>query len=66
MGPTSNNVLAVNNVLAAALPRGRARRDRKDLPTADLAELNRKVDAGRAKPKDAAKAYLEAKGLLEK
>ncbi|MCM2391106.1 ABC transporter substrate-binding protein [Streptomyces albipurpureus] len=38
----------------------------KALTTADLAELNRKVDAERAKPKDAAKEYLESKGLLNK
>lgn len=36
------------------------------LTTEDLAELNRKVDAERAKPEDAAKAYLESKGLLKK
>ncbi|MFF4495413.1 ABC transporter substrate-binding protein [Streptomyces sp. NPDC001546] len=38
----------------------------KALTTADLAELNRKVDAERAKPADVAKAYLESKGLLTK
>ncbi|HZX36748.1 MAG TPA: ABC transporter substrate-binding protein [Streptomyces sp.] len=38
----------------------------KVLTTEDLAELNRKVDAERAKPEDAAKAYLESKGLLKK
>lgn len=38
----------------------------KTLTTADLAELNRKVDAERAKPKDAAKEYLDSKGLLNK
>jgi osmoprotectant transport system substrate-binding protein len=38
----------------------------KVLTTEDLAELNRKVDAERAKPQDVAKAYLESKGLLEK
>ncbi|MEV6397323.1 ABC transporter substrate-binding protein [Streptomyces sp. NPDC051907] len=36
------------------------------LTTEDLAELNRKVDAERAKPKDVAKEYLESKGLLKK
>ncbi|MET8753051.1 ABC transporter substrate-binding protein [Streptomyces sp. NPDC004667] len=36
----------------------------KVLTTADLVELNRKVDAERAKPADVAKAYLESKGLL--
>lgn len=38
----------------------------KVLTTADLAELNRKVDAERAKPEDVAKEYLETKGLLKK
>ncbi|MGW0701937.1 glycine betaine ABC transporter substrate-binding protein [Streptomyces sp. NPDC002867] len=36
------------------------------LTTADLAELNRTVDAERAKPEDAAKDYLLSKGLIEK
>ncbi|MDQ1009209.1 osmoprotectant transport system substrate-binding protein [Streptomyces sp. V4I23] len=36
------------------------------LTTADLAELNRAVDAERAKPEDAAKDYLLSKGLIEK
>lgn len=36
------------------------------LTTEDLAELNGKVDAERAKPADAAKAYLESKGLIKK
>ncbi|MEU0371675.1 ABC transporter substrate-binding protein [Streptomyces sp. NPDC006283] len=38
----------------------------KVLTTEDLAELNRKVDAERAKPKDVAKAYLQSEGLLKK
>lgn len=38
----------------------------KALTTQDLAELNRKVDAERAKPRDVAKAYLESEGLLRK
>ncbi|MFJ6630651.1 ABC transporter substrate-binding protein [Streptomyces sp. NPDC091376] len=38
----------------------------KALTTADLVELNRKVDAERAKPEDVAKEYLESKGLLKK
>ncbi|WP_240134274.1 ABC transporter substrate-binding protein [Streptomyces sp. MUM 178J] len=37
----------------------------KVLTTEDLAGLNRKVDAERAKPEDAAKAYLESKGLID-
>lgn len=36
------------------------------LTTEDLAELNRKVDAERAKPADVAKDYLRTKGLVEK
>lgn len=38
----------------------------KALTTEDLAELNRKVDAERAKPADAAKDYLRSKGLIKK
>lgn len=38
----------------------------KALTTEDLVELNRKVDAERAKPADVAKAYLESKGLIGK
>lgn len=36
------------------------------LTTEDLVELNRKVDAERVKEADAAKEYLEGKGLLKK
>jgi osmoprotectant transport system substrate-binding protein len=36
------------------------------LTTEDLAEMNRKVDAERAKPADVAKEYLETKGLVGK
>ncbi|MFE2058913.1 glycine betaine ABC transporter substrate-binding protein [Streptomyces sp. NPDC059446] len=36
------------------------------LTTEDLAELNRKVDAERAKPADAAGDYLRSKGLIKK
>ncbi|MER5970664.1 ABC transporter substrate-binding protein [Streptomyces sp. NPDC002055] len=38
----------------------------RTLTTADLIELNRKVDAERQKPKDVAAEYLERKGLLGK
>ncbi|MCX5207406.1 ABC transporter substrate-binding protein [Streptomyces sp. NBC_00237] len=38
----------------------------KALTTADLGELNRKVDIERAKEADVAKAYLESKGLVKK
>ncbi|GCD35909.1 glycine/betaine ABC transporter permease [Streptomyces chrestomyceticus JCM 4735] len=36
------------------------------LTTADLIELNHKVDAERQKPEDVARAYLESKGLAKK
>ncbi|MFJ2173709.1 ABC transporter substrate-binding protein [Streptomyces sp. NPDC101062] len=36
------------------------------LTTADLAQLNLKVDSERAKPEDVAKEYLESKGLVKK
>ncbi|TRV81808.1 ABC transporter substrate-binding protein [Streptomyces sp. 130] len=36
------------------------------LTTEDLAQLNRKVDAERAKPADAAREYLRSKGLIKK
>lgn len=36
------------------------------LTTEDLAELNRKIDAERAKPADVAKDYLQSKGLIKK
>ncbi|MFI6473443.1 MULTISPECIES: ABC transporter substrate-binding protein [unclassified Streptomyces] len=38
----------------------------KALTTADLVDLNRKVDAERAKPADVAKTYLQSKGLIKK
>ncbi|MFE4860656.1 ABC transporter substrate-binding protein [Streptomyces sp. NPDC056670] len=38
----------------------------KALTTTDLVDLNRKVDAERAKPADVAKAYLQSKGLIKK
>ncbi|MGW2864888.1 ABC transporter substrate-binding protein [Streptomyces sp. SDr-06] len=38
----------------------------KALTTADLVDLNRKVDAERSKPADVAKAYLQSKGLIKK
>ncbi|MFE3328300.1 ABC transporter substrate-binding protein [Streptomyces sp. NPDC059176] len=37
----------------------------KTLTTQDLVELNRKVDAERAKPEDAAREYLRSKGLID-
>ncbi|MFV0128497.1 glycine betaine ABC transporter substrate-binding protein [Streptomyces sp. HMX112] len=64
----ADNVLPVVNAkdagsaeIAAAL--GKVTRA---LTTADLVELNRKVDAERAKPADAARAYLLSKGLIGK
>ncbi|MEV7173088.1 ABC transporter substrate-binding protein [Streptomyces sp. JL4002] len=64
----ADNVLPVVNAKDAGAPEIAAALDRltKVLTTADLIELNRKVDAERAKPADAAKAYLESKGLLKK
>ncbi|MEU8525654.1 ABC transporter substrate-binding protein [Streptomyces sp. NPDC048629] len=64
----ADNVLPVLNAKDAGAPEIAAALDKitKVLSTADLAELNRKVDAERAKPEDVAKAYLESKGLLGK
>ncbi|WP_079428066.1 ABC transporter substrate-binding protein [Streptomyces katrae] len=64
----ADNVLPVVNVKRAGSPEvAMALADlTKVLTTADLVELNRKVDAERAKPADVAKAYLESKGLLTK
>ncbi|MGA5063215.1 ABC transporter substrate-binding protein [Streptomyces exfoliatus] len=64
----ADNVLPVVNAKDAGAPEIAAALDKitKALTTADLAELNRKVDAERAKPEDVAKEYLTAKGLLNK
>ncbi|MFF4365612.1 ABC transporter substrate-binding protein [Streptomyces sp. NPDC001594] len=64
----ADNVLPVVNIKRAGSPEvAMALADlTKVLTTADLVELNRKVDAERAKPADVAKAYLESKGLLTK
>ncbi|WP_329625652.1 ABC transporter substrate-binding protein [Streptomyces sp. NBC_01255] len=64
----ADNVLPVVNAKDAGAPEIAAALDKitKVLTTADLAELNRKVDAERAKPEDVAKDYLTAKGLLNK
>ncbi|WP_405491590.1 glycine betaine ABC transporter substrate-binding protein [Streptomyces sp. NBC_00096] len=64
----ADNVLPVVNAKDAGAPEIAAALDKitKALTTADLVELNRKVDAERAKPADVAKAYLESKGLLKK
>ncbi|QGZ49597.1 amino acid ABC transporter substrate-binding protein [Streptomyces sp. QHH-9511] len=64
----ADNVLPVVNAKDAGAPEIAAALDKitKVLTTADLAELNRKVDAERAKPADVAKAYLESKGLVKK
>ncbi|MBW5483354.1 ABC transporter substrate-binding protein [Streptomyces bambusae] len=64
----ADNVLPVVNAKDAGSPEVAAALDRltKVLTTADLVDLNRKVDAERAKPADVAKAYLESKGLLKK
>ncbi|MFJ8668641.1 ABC transporter substrate-binding protein [Streptomyces sp. NPDC093600] len=64
----ADNVLPVVNAKDAGSPEIAAALDKitKVLTTADLAELNRKVDAERAKPEDVAKSYLESKGLVKK
>ncbi|MFJ5827707.1 ABC transporter substrate-binding protein [Streptomyces sp. NPDC093089] len=64
----ADNVLPVVNAKDAGSPEIAAALDRltRVLTTADLAELNRKVDAERAKPEDVAKAYLAEKGLVDK
>lgn len=64
----ADNVLPVVNAKDAGAPEVAAALDKltKVLTTADLIDLNRKVDSERAKPADVAKAYLEAKGLVKK
>ncbi len=64
----ADNVLPVVNAKDAGAPEIAAALDKltKVLTTADLVDLNRKVDAERAKPADVAKSYLESKGLLKK
>ncbi|MFJ6798464.1 ABC transporter substrate-binding protein [Streptomyces sp. NPDC091268] len=64
----ADNVLPVVNAKDAGAPEVAAALEKltKVLTTADLVELNRKVDAERAKPADVAKAFLKSKGLLEK
>ncbi|MFF1561372.1 ABC transporter substrate-binding protein [Streptomyces sp. NPDC058279] len=64
----ADNVLPVVNAKDAGAPEVAAALDglTKTLTTADLVDLNRKVDAERAKAADVAKAYLESKGLLKK
>ncbi|MEU9029651.1 ABC transporter substrate-binding protein [Streptomyces sp. NPDC048383] len=64
----ADNILPVVNAKDAGSPEVAEALGKltKALTTADLVELNRKVDAERAKPADVAKAYLESKGLLKK
>ncbi|MGW8883244.1 glycine betaine ABC transporter substrate-binding protein [Streptomyces sp. NPDC055749] len=64
----ADNVLPVLNAKDAGAPdiADALNKVTKVLTTQDLAELNRKVDAERAKPTDVAKEYLLAKGLLKK
>ncbi|GLF96078.1 ABC transporter substrate-binding protein [Streptomyces yaizuensis] len=64
----ADNVLPVVNAKDAGDTRIASALDRltQALTTDDLAELNRKVDAERAKPKDVAKEYLDSRGLLKK
>ncbi|WP_424213086.1 ABC transporter substrate-binding protein [Streptomyces sp. BI20] len=62
----ADNVLPVVNAKDAGAPEIAAALDAltKKLTTADLVELNRKVDAERAKPADVAAAWLKEKGLV--
>ncbi|MFH9763852.1 ABC transporter substrate-binding protein [Streptomyces anulatus] len=64
----ADNVLPVLNAADAGAPEIAAALGKltSALTTEDLAELNRKVDAERAKPADVAKEYLESKGLIKK
>ncbi|MFJ9637402.1 ABC transporter substrate-binding protein [Streptomyces sp. NPDC101178] len=64
----ADNVLPVLNAKDAGAPEIAAALGKltDTLTTEDLAELNRKVDAERAKPTDVAKEYLESKGLIKK
>lgn len=64
----ADNVLPVLNAADAGAPEiaGALGKLTSALTTEDLAELNRKVDAERAKPADVAKEYLESKGLIKK
>ncbi|MEU3774692.1 ABC transporter substrate-binding protein [Streptomyces sp. NPDC032472] len=63
----ADNVLPVVNAKDAAAPEIAAALDKltKALTTADLIDLNHRVDALREKPADAAKAYLKGKSLLK-
>ncbi|MFJ9111593.1 ABC transporter substrate-binding protein [Streptomyces sp. NPDC102283] len=64
----ADNVLPVLNAADAGAPEiaDALGKLTSTLTTEDLAELNRKVDAERAKPTDVAKEYLESKGLIKK
>ncbi|MER5687167.1 ABC transporter substrate-binding protein [Streptomyces sp. NPDC002205] len=64
----ADNVLPVLNAKDAGAPdiADALGKLTKVLTTEDLAELNRKVDAERAKPADVAKDYLQSKGLIKK
>ncbi|MGC5536223.1 ABC transporter substrate-binding protein [Streptomyces sp. SR-10] len=64
----ADNVLPVLNAADAGAPEITEALGKitSALTTEDLAELNRKVDAERAKPADVAKEYLESKGLIKK
>jgi osmoprotectant transport system substrate-binding protein len=68
----ADNLLPVVNAAGAGGAAGRTGRDvaaaldglTRVLTTEDLAELNRKVDKERKKPKDVAASYLQTKSLL--
>ena len=58
--------LQAKKMLASVRPRDIAGKTRRRIAAEELAELNRKVDAERAKPADVAKEYLESKNLIKK
>ncbi|MGW7055658.1 ABC transporter substrate-binding protein [Streptomyces sp. NPDC054887] len=64
----ADNVLPVVNAKDAGTPEiaDALGKLTKVLTTGDLVELNRRIDAEREKPADAAKEYLESKGLIKK
>ncbi|WP_138899192.1 ABC transporter substrate-binding protein [Streptomyces chryseus] len=64
----ADNILPVVNAKDAGTPEiaDALGKLTKALTTEDLVELNRRIDAERVKPVDAAKEYLESKGLIKK
>ncbi|GGO89504.1 glycine/betaine ABC transporter substrate-binding protein [Wenjunlia tyrosinilytica] len=62
----ADNIVAVVNAKDAGSAKIAAHLEKltKALTTADLTELNKKVDGERQKPADVAKEYLQSKGLI--